>query len=129
MYDTTYKCRYNLDSVFLDSDEVNDDQKDYIRDILYKEDLIHIFNTESYEVFDCFIGNLHDKLINHEKMKECMKIAAKTLVSENTELGLCILYSYDYMYLTHICVSEYLDTGLISDENIDELYEKLNQSI
>jgi len=31
--------------------------------------------------------------------------------------GLCILYSYDYMYMTHKCVSDYLDSGNISEEN------------
>ena len=37
------------------------------------------------------------------------------------EIGLMLMFSYDYMYLTHICVSELLDTGSISETNISNL--------
>ena len=47
--------------------------------------------------------------------------AAGNIISEDLLLGLCILYSYDYMHLIHDCVSEYLDTGFISLESIDRM--------
>jgi hypothetical protein len=50
------------------------------------------------------------------------KMAAK-IMSEDIQTGLCILYSYDYMCITHKIVSEYLDTGSISEENINLLCE------
>ena len=57
-----------------------------------------------------------------------MKKTATLLLSEDTELGLYILYSYHYMYITHKCVSEYLETGLISQENINTLNKCVNNS-
>jgi amino acid permease len=42
------------------------------------------------------------------------------------ELGMMLLFSYDYMYLTHICISEFIETGKISDENIKKLVKALN---
>jgi hypothetical protein len=42
------------------------------------------------------------------------------------ELGLMLLYSYDYMYLTHICICDFISTGEISDENIGKLEKALN---
>jgi hypothetical protein len=42
------------------------------------------------------------------------------------ELGMMLLFSYDYMYLTHICISEFIETGNIDDENIGKLAKALN---
>ena len=50
-----------------------------------------------------------------------MEKASTIIFSNDIKNGLCILYSYDYMYLTHKCVSQYLDTGNISEENINLL--------
>jgi len=118
MYNTKYQCRYNNDTIVLEYDGICEDD---MRDILYKEDMLNIFNASSFEVFNDVIPELHKKLINHEKLKECMKMAAAKLLSEDTELGLCILYSFEYMSLTHECVSEYLDNGAINVENVDKL--------
>lgn len=42
-------------------------------------------------------------------------------MSTDEELGLMILFAYDYMYLSHICISEYLETGEITEKNIRNL--------
>ena len=42
-------------------------------------------------------------------------------MSIDCEFGLMIMFSYDYMYLTHICISEFLETGAISEKNISNL--------
>ena len=42
-------------------------------------------------------------------------------MANNEEFGLMLLFSYDYMYLTHICISEYLETGKISEDNMKRL--------
>ena len=46
---------------------------------------------------------------------------ASYFMSEEEELGLMILFSYDYMYLTHICISEYLETNQVSENNMKRL--------
>ena len=120
MYNIKYECRYHKNDIFLETDIITDDEKDFIRNILYKEDVVNIFEIDSndeFEIFNDIIPNLYEKIKNNIFLKECMKKAASKLISEDEELGLCILYSYDFMYLTHKCVSEYLDTGLISHEN------------
>ena len=38
-----------------------------------------------------------------------MTTLAGSFLSKDLELGLMIMFSYDYMYLTHICICEYLD--------------------
>jgi hypothetical protein len=123
MYNTRYLCRYHSPDVFLDTDEVNEKQKEYIRDFLYKEDILNIFDIDEYneEVILAFIHKIYEKVKEHTGMKECMLKLANNMFSEDTELGLIILYAYDYLHLTHACVSEYIETRNISDDNIISL--------
>lgn len=131
MYDTKYKCRYYEDNIFLENNDITDDEKDLIRNLLYKEDLINIFcmsENDDFCIFDNILCNLYQKIKNYKPLEECMIKASSYLLSENSELGLCILYSYDFMHITHLCVSEYLETGSILQENIEILKKYVNNS-
>jgi hypothetical protein len=127
MYDTKFQCRYHKDDVFLETDNVNEDEKWFIRNVLYKEDLLNIFSIYQFEddfnVFSDAISKLYSKIKECTRLRECMTKMAAKIISEDVEAGLCILYSYDYMYITHQCVSEYLECGSISPENIKLLEE------
>jgi hypothetical protein len=131
MYNSKYKCRYNneLDDLILDNININDFEKEYLRDILYREDLLNIFslNDENfYENLDKIIIELYNKISSNLDLRECMKIMAASLMSENEELGLCLLYSFDYMDLTHQCISELLENGTITEYNLKLLKDKIN---
>jgi hypothetical protein len=120
MYNTKYECRYNTDNIFLETDIVTEDEKDFIRDVLYREDLMHIFYIEEYDSSSdfVFIAELYNLLYKCDELRECMRLAAAKIISENEEMGLCILYSYDFMYLTHKCVCDYLENGEIMQNNL-----------
>jgi hypothetical protein len=126
MYNTKFECRYHKDDVFLETDNVTDDEKDFIRNILYREDVLNIFLidfNDDFEVFNNAINTLYDKIKFFLPFKECMKKMATMIMSEDEQAGLLLMYSYDYMYISHKCVSEYLETGTISDENMKLLSE------
>ncbi len=127
MYDTKFECRYHKEDVFLETDKVNDYEKSFIRDILYKEDLLNIFSIDYYdddfETFSNIIPELYSKIKECLPLTECMTRMAAKVMSEDLQTGLCILYSYDYMYITHKCVSEYLESGSLSEENMKLLDE------
>ncbi len=128
MYDTKFECRYHREDVFLDTDKVNDYEKSFIRDILYKEDLLNIFsidcfNDEDFDIFSNVITELYSKIKDCLPLNECMTRMAGKVISEEPQTGLCILYSYDYMHITHQCVSEYLENGSLSEENMKLLDE------
>jgi hypothetical protein len=87
-----------------------------------------MYNTKivcTYHTPEVFLET--DKITDDEKikdqsyLKECITKVGDTYFSEDKEIGLMILFSYDYMYITHICISEYLETGTISDHNIETL--------
>jgi len=120
MYNTKFVCRYYKEDVFLDTDDVTEYEISFIRNYLYKEDLLNIFTidySDNQEVFENSIYELYEKIKDSEFLKELMKKASSILFLSDIKYGLCILYSYDYMYMTHKCVSDYLDTGNISEEN------------
>ena len=56
-----------------------------------------------------------------------MKLAAAKFFSEDEETGLCVLYSYDYMALTHACVSALLLQCDIPEEALNALKTKVSE--
>ena len=128
MYDTKFKCRYHNDDVFLETDDLTDEEKNYIRDIIYKEDILNIFLIDFNDdvAFNSVIDELYNKIKDFLPFKECMKKMATKIMSEDEQYGLILMYSYDYMYITHKCVSEYLEIKTISEENMKLLSEIWN---
>lgn len=126
MYDTKFECRYHKSDVFLQTDQVTDEEKNFIRNILYKEDILNIFLidfNDDFEIFNNVMNELYEKIKDYLPLKECMNKMAAIIMSQDEQSGLLVMYSYDYMYVTHKCVSEYLETGRISYENMKLLSE------
>lgn len=134
MYDTTFDCRYHREDVFCETDDLTDKEREYVRNFLYKEDLLNIFmidfSDEANVVFSSALGELYEKLKDCSPLKSCMEITSwQTAMSTDLQLGLCILYSFDYMHLTHICVSEYLETGGVSEKHLEMLNRAINNIV
>ena len=127
MYCTKYDCRYLNDDIITEMDDVTEDIMIFIRNSIYQEDFLNIFGlhfeNNNAKCFEQAISMLYEKIKESTDLIELMKKASALLLSEDLITGLCVLYSYDYMYLTHKCVSEYLDTGSISQENFNKIKE------
>ena len=139
MYNTKVECTYNTPEVFLETDNITDDEKSFIRNIIYRQELLNVLdidyenNDEDNEAkISEAIKDLYNRVKNCEKMTKCMvKVVEKHLsvgkyMTGGEELGMMLLFSYDYMYLTHICISEFIEKGDIDDENIKKLAKSLN---
>ena len=123
MYNTKVVCTYNLSDVFNPSDVISDEDKDFVRDSLYRQELLDILGMDEFNENEMnrAIHELYEKVKNNTEMVSCMTKLAGNFLSEDLELGLMILFAYDYMYLTHTCVSEYLETGQILEKNMMNL--------
>ena len=124
MYNITIQCRYHKEDVILDTDNVSEEEASFIRDYLYKEDVLLIFGLDfddSEDGFNNGIMELYEKLKDQLEFKELMEKAAAMLFSTDLITGLCVLYSYDYMHLTHSCVCEYLKTGEMDVKSLKEV--------
>ena len=125
MYNTKVVCTYNTSEIFFASDKITDDEKDFIRDTIYRQELLDILEMEDYneKEMDRVIHDLYEKVKDNKEIKECMLKLAGNFMSLDEEFGLMILFAYDYMYLTHNCISEFLETGKINEINMSKLRE------
>ena len=94
MYNTTYICTYNKPDIFLKEEEVilSEEDKEDIRDELYRYDLLNILGLEEYDdaLVDTAIINLYERIKCCDSLINCMtKLAAKFL-SEDKLFGLRI---------------------------------------
>ena len=107
-----------------------------IAEIIYQAELLRVFNIDpvdkslddSNEAIKLEITILYNLISSQQKMIECMKTAASLMISDDLELGLMILYSFDYFFLTHKCVCDFLETGEISEKNMNNLFNEVHKN-
>jgi hypothetical protein len=119
MYNTNVVCTYNTPEVFLETDNITNEEKEFVRNAIYRQELLDILEIEDYNEIDIetAIHTVYERVKDCKELYECMLKAAGQFTSIEAEFGLIILFAYDYMYLTHICISEYLHSGKISQNN------------
>ena len=129
MYDTKFVCTYNTPEVFLDTDNISQEEKDFVRDAIYRQELLNIFGIDEYnekemdKAMEEAISELYIKVKDCDALKECILKLADNFMITNNLVSLMLLYSYDYMHLTHICISDFLENGKIEENNILKLKE------
>jgi hypothetical protein len=139
MYNTKVECTYNTPEVFLETDDITDDEKSFIRNIIYRQELLNVLDIDyenndedNEEKISEAIKDLYNRAKHCPGLRKCMvKVVQKHMnvgkyMTSDEELGMMLLFSYDYMYLTHICICEYLETCDIDNENITNLEKALN---
>lgn len=127
MYNTKIVCTYHTPGVFLATDEVTLDEMEFVRDTIYRQELLDIFAIEEFSTdeMNCAFHKLYERLKECVELRECMLKLAERVMSIEEELGLMVLFAYEFMHLTHICVSEYLETGKISENNLSTLQKRI----
>lgn len=130
MYNTTYSCTYNSSDIFLDTDKVTDTDKEFVKNVLYRNDLLHIFNLEDFEneeeEFITRIEKIHEKIKKHPEILICIEKLANNNISITNNIldlnfGGMLLFSYDYLFIIHPCICDFLETGEITEINIQKL--------
>ena len=127
MYDTTIVCTYNTEDVFLESDIISDEDKFFIRDAIYRQELLNIFGLSEYNEYDLneAITELYDRIKGCDDITKCLNKAIDKFCLLDDIFGLVVMFSYEYMYLSHICIGEFLETGKVSKHHIQKLEEIL----
>jgi hypothetical protein len=122
MYNTKHICIYNSNDIFLDTDVVTISEKDCILNILYRQDILSIFELEDFDekILNQCIFELYEKVKENLKLRKIMIHLAEQLMSNDEKIGFLIMYSFDYLYVTHKYISDFLETGDISEENLNK---------
>ena len=68
---------------------------------------------------------LHDKIQHCKELNELMSFLASKYDSIDKEFGLMLLFTYDYLYLSHPCICDFLENGIISKEKIIDLQQRV----
>jgi hypothetical protein len=123
MYNTKIKCTYNTSDIFLETDNVNDTEKNFIRDVIYRQELLDILDMQEYDENEINkrIYELYEKIKECKELKECMLRLSQNFMSLDEKVGLIILFSYDYLHLTHVCICEFFETNKITDDTLNKL--------
>jgi hypothetical protein len=102
-----------------------DEENSDICDLIYQSDYLQIFGLVEYNdiAINAEIKKLYenDLVKTNVKLKECMKKTASMFLSEDLELGFMVLFSYDYLFATHLCICDILENKEIQDKHLNLL--------
>ena len=104
MYNTKVICTYNTPDVFSVDDTINEEEKGFVRDTLYRQELLNILGMEDFNdsEMEKSIHELYKKVSDQPFIKECLLKLSGQFMSIDCEFGLMIMFSYDYMYVTYL---------------------------
>ena len=142
MYNSQFISTYSyydpeLRDKFHSEENINlDDVKNFeeLCDVIYQADLLRAFGftvedlDAEIELNAELMHELYNQFNVHPSFAECIEKAKNKHACEDLETGFVVLFSYDYFFLTHKCICEYLTTENISHENIDNLKRVLDQN-
>jgi hypothetical protein len=114
MYNTLLKCTYN---------NANDvDQEDQ-----YRMEFLNAFNLEEFDdkQINKEVSALFERLKTSHDLTKCITKSAAFFFSEDLHIGLMGLFAFDFFYLAHPCICEFLETGTIAEQNINALLSAL----
>ena len=134
MYNTKHECLYLSEEVFknvLDITEktidITKDEKECIQNTMYKQDILEIFDVEEFddEKINIAVREVYEKVKTNDDLRNIMQLLSAKLLSSDEEIGFMLMFSFDYLYLSHTCISEYLETGSISKEKIKQFLKNV----
>ena len=100
-------------------------QPDDVCDLIYQTDYLQIFHlTEfDYNTINTEMKRIYEieEVKLNAKLQKCIKKAANMFLTEDLELGFMVLFSYDYLFATHLCICDVLENGSIQDKHLDLL--------
>jgi|APCry1669188879_1035177.scaffolds.fasta_scaffold01681_3 hypothetical protein len=121
MYNTKFVCTYKS---YADP---------FLSDTFYRKDLLNIFSIEDLDFekhedeIQEEIIEIFDKICKYKNFMVCIQKAGALFSVDDLAVGFMILMSYDFLYLTHECISEFLENETISDDKIKKLLENLEK--
>ena len=121
MYNTKFVCTYKSYSDY------------FLSDTFFLKNLLNIFQIDDLDFekheheIQQEVVNIFEKIKSHKQFMKCIKKVQILFPVTDEVIGLMILMSYDFLYLTHPCISEFLDEGKISDNKINALINKLEE--
>jgi len=126
-YNTIKVCTYHTEEVFLPTDNITEEERQFIRDAIYRQELLDILEMEEFNEGEFFqiIEQLYKKISDCNELIDCIKKVAYNFIQieqekENEDskmIGFMILFSYDYLCIIHPCICDYINNNQLNQEN------------
>ena len=83
MYNTKIVCTYNTPDVFLATDEITLSDMEFVRDTIYRQELLDIFAIEEFSTDEMnrAIHKLYERLKECAELRACMRKLAERVMS------------------------------------------------
>ena len=124
-YDPALREYYHKDIEF-DIEDVKEFED--MSEMIYQAELLQIlglseaFNPNVNIEFEANkVIEIYDKIKKNAAFMECVEKVMQVHSYEDLETGFVSLFSYDYFFLTHKCICDFLTNGKIEDINISNL--------
>ena len=73
------------------------------------------------------LDDVYERTKDVPEFRKIYEIAAGFMFSVDPNIGLAVIFSYDYFYLFHPCLVDFLVSGSISDDNRENLLKKISR--
>jgi hypothetical protein len=116
-------------------------EEDFLNSLAYTKEEIVLLCDHTYrmEILSVFRMRVFDETEMNEKVSilyDSCKIStelmacARSLSGEelDLEIGFRVFFSYDYFYLAHKCISEFLKSGQVSKDSFNSFLSKANEN-
>ena len=120
-YDDDFEYRQSIRDVFgMNCSNVGSLDPDY--DPVTRDELLY----ES-DAMTKGLDNIYERTKDVPEFKKIYEIAAGFMFSVDPNIGLAVIFSYDYFRLFHPCLVDFLRSGSISDDNRENLMKKISR--
>lgn len=136
MYDTTFRCTYQLLSNYKNilegnehktCDEYDNNNIDDISDDLYRSQFLQAFRLKKWNenLINEKIDFLQKTLENDSNGKLILKTMKEYSRFPIDNIEVMLLCSYDYFYLFHNCIIELINDKCISENTLNLIIDKI----
>lgn len=107
-----YNLMHNVDLSIIDEEDKTGD----ISDTLFKAELVGVFSLLDFNLKELSfkIREILSILEKDDVMLELICLSKSLLDSDDNFVGIALLFSYEFFYVFHRCVGEYLTVGSVS---------------
>jgi hypothetical protein len=93
-------CTYNLDEIFLETDIITDHEKDFIRNCIYRQELLNTFGLEEFDeiVLESAIRELYTIVEKDKTFSIFIELLMNNFPLTKEEECFMVLFSFDCFY-------------------------------
>lgn len=123
-------CTYYLDNIFLETDLITDQEKDFIRNCIYRQELLNTFDLEDFDeiILESSVRLVYTLVKNEQKFSNFIEILINAFPLTKEEECFMVLFSFDYFFITLECLKDFFKNGDISTFNQELLSKTIYSS-